>query len=157
MDRAQIFPHRNFMHAWNIIVCFICTHLPSALRNPTVTSNTPLAQCFFRLCPLTVNWLTVQRVYLKLARRQRLKKLPQSIVSWQDIPIPHQGCLVQVETGQVLGGVSKWRRLRRDKRLTSTKHYTVRYESQSVLRYWGEMLFYCPLWESITTHTVSVP
>ena len=56
----------------------------------------------FEMAPLTMNWLTVQCVNLELARWQRLKKFGQSILSWHSIAIPHQGRLVQVESGQVL-------------------------------------------------------
>lgn len=64
--------------------------------------------CPHQASPLTMNWLTVQCVYLELARRQRLKKLSQSILSWHSIPIPHQGRLVQVEPGQVLRHMNQY-------------------------------------------------
>lgn len=54
------------------------------------------------IAQLTMNWLTIQGVNLELARRKRLEKLAQSILSRHGIPIPHQRCLVQVKPGQVL-------------------------------------------------------
>lgn len=58
-------------------------------------------QCRLALSCLFMNRLTVQDVNFELARRQRLKKLAQSVLSGHGVPVPHQGGLVQVEPGQV--------------------------------------------------------
>ena len=47
--------------------------------------------------------LAVQGVDLELAGRERLIKLVQRILARHRVPVPHQGGLVQVQAGQVLG------------------------------------------------------
>lgn len=51
---------------------------------------------------LTMNRLTIDCVNLEFTWWQWLKKLSQSVLSWDSIPIPHQRGLVQVESGEVL-------------------------------------------------------
>lgn len=49
-----------------------------------------------------MNRLTINCVNLEFTWWQWLKKLCQSVLSWNSIPVPHQRGLVHVESGQVL-------------------------------------------------------
>lgn len=95
---------------WPWVACSVkegihsCTISPFGLHQKQLnTLNSCINKKTFEwFLPLTMNRLTVDCVNLEFTWWQWLKKLSQTLLSWDGIPIPHQRGLVQVESGQVL-------------------------------------------------------
>lgn len=93
---------------WPWVACSVkewidsCTISPFGLLRKQLKHLKFMFKHLNNFASLTMNRLTIDCVNLEFTRWQWLKKLSQSILSWDGIPIPHQRGLVQVESGQVL-------------------------------------------------------
>lgn len=97
---------------WPWVACSVEEGIDSCTISPFRLPQKQLSSLNFRckrkkkhlkdFASLTMNRLTIDCVNLEFTWWQWLKKLSQSILSWDSIPIPHQRGLVQVESGQVL-------------------------------------------------------